>query len=46
LSSSGPWLLEAEERRQRFEESIPYHTEVIEWFRQIERRCQLLELSR
>ena len=31
-----PGLLEAEEQRRRLEEGIPYHTEVIDWFRQIE----------
>jgi len=29
-----PGLLEAEEQRRRLEEGIPYHTEVIDWFRQ------------
>ncbi|MBM3141114.1 MAG: Ldh family oxidoreductase [Chloroflexi bacterium] len=28
-------LLEAEEERRRLEEGIPYHTEVIDWFRRI-----------
>jgi L-2-hydroxycarboxylate dehydrogenase (NAD+) len=30
-----PGLLEAEETRQRLEEGIPYHVEVINWFRSI-----------
>jgi len=31
-----PGLLEAEEMEQRLKEGIPYHREVIGWFRQIE----------
>ena len=34
-------LLEAEEEARRRETGIPYHTEVIEWFRTIEAELHL-----